>query len=121
VVKAPEERSHVFDDPRNVRLLIRVFFACCAVLLLLDLVVHRHASFDGGELRQETWFGFYGFYGFLACVLLVLVAKGLRRVLGRAEDYYGPPQPVGEPEDGSGPLEPGVAGAPDAKRRGRNA
>jgi hypothetical protein len=120
VVKAREERRHVFDDPRNVRLLIRVFFACCAFLLLLDLVVHRHASFTGGELRQETWFGFYGFYGFLACVLLVMVAKGLRRVLGRAEDYYGPPQPVGDPEDGSGPLERGVAGSADAPR-GRDA
>ena len=33
-------------------------------------------------------FGFYAFFGFIACVALVLIAKQLRRVLLRREDYY---------------------------------
>lgn len=90
------ERRHLFDDPRNVRLVVRLLLACCALLLLLDLVVHRHPSFAGGELPLETWFGFFAFYGFVACVLLVLAAKQMRRVLQRPEDYYGPPQPAGD-------------------------
>jgi hypothetical protein len=32
--------------------------------------------------------GFYAFYGFVACVLLVLIAKQMRKVLMRKEDYY---------------------------------
>jgi Na+/melibiose symporter-like transporter len=55
----------------------------CVLLLLADLVLHRHV-----EHALEGWFGFYAFYGFVACVTLVLVARGLRRVLMRREDYY---------------------------------
>lgn len=118
----PTERRHLFDDPRNVRRLIVVFLVCCAVLLLLDLVAHRHASFSGGELEVETWFGFYAFYGFVACVLLVLLAKEMRRVLQRPEDYYGPPQPSGDAEvEAAGGAPPSPASAPGSEgsdRRG---
>ena len=30
----------------------------------------------------------YGIFGFVACVALVLIAKQLRKVLMRREDYY---------------------------------
>jgi hypothetical protein len=33
-------------------------------------------------------FGFYGWFGFVACVALVLIAKQLRRIVMRPEDYY---------------------------------
>ena len=36
----------------------------------------------------EALFGFYGIYGFVACVILVLLAKEMRRILMRREDYY---------------------------------
>jgi hypothetical protein len=52
-------------------------------LLLLDFVLHRHISHSWEHLP-----GFYAFYGFVACVLLVLVAKEMRTVLKRREDYY---------------------------------
>ena len=87
--------------------IIRVFFTCCAVLIALDALFLRHASFHehaesssaalgGGHavtghavhFPYEMWFGFYCLYGFAACVLLVLVAKQLRRVLMRGERYY---------------------------------
>ena len=32
--------------------------------------------------------GFYAGYGFVACVLLVLIAKEMRKLLMRREDYY---------------------------------
>ena len=79
----PDKKRYWLDDPRNVTVLYRGLWAIGILLVLLDLVVHRHAEagFDG-------WFGFYGFYGFVACVVLVIAAKWLRRAVMRPEDYY---------------------------------
>ena len=78
-----KEKQHIFDNPRNIKRLLRVFFTLCAVLLLLDLVHHRHAI----HAWEHLW-GFYGIFAFVACVALVLIAKQLRKVLMRSEDYY---------------------------------
>ena len=78
-----KEKQHIFDNPRNVKRLLWVFYAVCAVLLLLDIVHHRHMIH-----RWEHLWGFYGIFGFLACVALVLIAKEMRKVLMRPEDYY---------------------------------
>ena len=85
-----DDKQHVFDDPKNIKLLIRIFFVCCAILLIIDLpfIHHRHLSFADGVMPLEGWFGFYAFYGFVACVLLVLAAKVMRKVLMRSEEYY---------------------------------
>ncbi len=77
------ERPHVFDKPQNVKLVLRVFYALCAIVLLLDLVYHRHVI----HAWENLW-GFYGLFGFLACVALVLIAKEMRKVVMRREDYY---------------------------------
>ena len=82
------EKKHLFDQPRNVRRLIWVFFVLCALLLGLELLFHRHLCFDEGVFPVEGWFGFYAIYGFVACVLLVLTATQMRKVLMRREDYY---------------------------------
>lgn len=84
----PSEKKHLFDAPRNVYRLLGSFFALCAVLLGTDLLFHRHLSFAEGVFPVEGWFGFYAIYGFVACVLLVLLATQLRKVLMRREDYY---------------------------------
>lgn len=73
-----------FDDPRRVRLVMRSFYALCALALAAEWAIHKHAGHPA-----EAWFGFHGAYGFLAIVVLVLLAKGLRRVVLRPEDYYG--------------------------------
>ncbi len=87
-----DKRSHYFDDPAKVKKFIRFLIGCCVFLFLLDGIFyleHKHLSFHGeDEFPAEGWFGFYGVYGFVACVLLVLVAKQLRKVLMRGEDYY---------------------------------
>ena len=36
----------------------------------------------------EGLWGFYAIYGFVACVILVLLAKEMRKLLMRDEDYY---------------------------------
>lgn len=76
-------RRYWLDRPENVTSLYRGLWAVGAVLVLLDLVVHRHE-----ELGFAEWFGFFGLYGFVACVGLVLSAKQLRRAVMRSEDYY---------------------------------
>ncbi|MDP7344178.1 MAG: hypothetical protein QGI52_05645 [Alphaproteobacteria bacterium] len=71
------------EKRKNLVLMVRIFLAVCILLLLLNLVIHRHELFT-----WEGWFGFYGFYGFVACVTLVLAARLLRRLVMRREDYY---------------------------------
>jgi len=77
------ERKYLFDKPRNVRLFFRLFYVACAVLLLLEFVVHRNVYHP-----WERLWAFYGVYGFIGVSFLVLAAKQLRKVVGRPEDYY---------------------------------
>ena len=78
-----DEREHFFDKPGNVRKILRIFYVICGGLLLLDWVYHRHVI----HAWEHLW-GFYAIYGFVACVVLVLVAKEMRKALMRSEDYY---------------------------------
>lgn len=79
-----EEELAMFDKPQNVKRLLIVFFISVVLLLLVDLVYHRHTVFP-----WEGWFGFYAVFGFVACVVLVIVAKYvLRPMVMRDEDYY---------------------------------
>ncbi len=93
VVLLPDDgRKHFFDDPKNVRKVIRILVAVCVVLFLFDglfFILHKHLSFQEGLFPLEGWFGFYGIYGFVACVVLVLAAKYLlQKQVRRREDYY---------------------------------
>ena len=78
------DKKHLFDNPANVRRLLYALHALCAILLLADFAFDRHA-----EHPVEALWGFYALYGFVACVTLVLLAKGLRRMVVRREDHYG--------------------------------
>lgn len=82
-MKNEAKKGYWLDRPENVTKLYRGLWIFGAVLVLADLVVHRHA-----EVAFDGWFGFYGLYGFVACVALVLAAKLLRRGVMRSEDYY---------------------------------
>jgi hypothetical protein len=79
----PDEKRYWLDDPRNVNRLVHGFYIACGVVLAIDILVPKH-----GPFAVEHIYGFYGIFGFVACVALVLIAKQLRRVLMRPEDYY---------------------------------
>ena len=76
------------DDPVNVKRFIRWFFISCGFMAVLDLVFILHLRHKHVEFSFEGFPFFYCFYGLGACVLLVLVAKQLRKILKRDEDYY---------------------------------
>ena len=78
-----EPRKYWLDRSENVTKLYRGLWVAGIALLALDLFLHKHEEFD-----FAAWFGFYGVFGFFACVVLVLIAKNLRGVLMRSEDYY---------------------------------
>lgn len=77
------EKKYLFDDPKNVKRVLYILYSCCALLLILDFVIHRHVMHS-----WENLWGFYPLYGFVGCVILVLVATWMRSFLMRDEDYY---------------------------------
>ena len=83
-----------FDDPNNVKWILRVFYALCVLLVLADFVVHRHVYMSWEALPT-----FYALYGFVACVVLVVIAKEMRKVLMRKEDYYATDENEGGEQD----------------------
>lgn len=83
---APDDgdgRTHMFDKPENVARVRQALYALCAISVVAELFIHRHV-----EHPWEVTPLFYCLYGFAACVILVLVAKEMRKVLMRDEDYY---------------------------------
>ena len=79
----PEQKKYLFDNPRNVSLVVRGLYLVCIVLILLDFIVHRHIT-----VAWESFPGFYSLFGFVACVAIVLISILLRKILRRGEDYY---------------------------------
>lgn len=71
------------DSARNRRRLRLWFYAALVALLAADALVPKH-----GHFPWEQAPGFYAAYGFIGCVGLIFVARLLRRLVGRREDYY---------------------------------
>jgi hypothetical protein len=77
------KKTEIFERPRNVRRLLAAFFVFLGGLLVAGLWVEGHPHF-----YWEAAPNFPAAYGFVAYVVLIYLAKGLRRVLKRPEDYY---------------------------------
>lgn len=78
-----KQRQYWLDDSRNVDKIFWSLVGVCILLAAADFFYHPH-----GHFSWEEWINFYGFYGFISCVGLVLVAKQMRKLLMRKEDYY---------------------------------
>ncbi|MGH1460750.1 MAG: hypothetical protein ACRBB6_01820 [Neptuniibacter sp.] len=76
-------KKDFLDNPKNVKRIVHALVACCVILFGLDFILHRHTQHPWEEM-----FGFYAIYGFVSCVILVLLAKELRKLIMRSEDYY---------------------------------
>ncbi|NVJ60984.1 MAG: hypothetical protein HWE27_11370 [Gammaproteobacteria bacterium] len=78
------EKNHLFDNPQNVKRLMNGLYVCCGILLILDFIISRYSKHP-----LEWIWGFYPIYGFVGCVILVIVAKWMRKLIMRDENYYG--------------------------------
>ena len=77
------EPQGFFDKPENASKMLKVFYVICGLLVAADFVVHRHIYHDWEKIPA-----FYAIYGFVGCVILVLIAREMRKFLMRGEDYY---------------------------------
>jgi len=75
-----DDKKYFFDKPKNIRWMMRSFYAICILLVIADFII---IPLDG-----ETVPAFYAIFGFVACVVLVVLAKAMRKVVMRQEDYY---------------------------------
>jgi hypothetical protein len=73
----------LFDDPKNVKRLLGIFYASLVVLLVVDFFIHKHAEFPWEDAPN-----FFAVYGFVSCVLLIYIAKVLRIFIKKDEKYY---------------------------------
>lgn len=71
------------EQPQTIRKITIALAVISALLLVIDIWIHKHSDFA----LEHLW-GFYGFFGLVGCLVLVMVAKGFRALLMRGEDYY---------------------------------
>ncbi|OPX20331.1 MAG: hypothetical protein BZ151_04530 [Desulfobacca sp. 4484_104] len=79
-----KEKQYLFDKPANIKRFFWIFYFVLVLLLVLDLLLPKHAIFP-----WEDWPQFYAAFGFVSFVALVLAAKYvLRPLVMRKEEYY---------------------------------
>ena len=71
------------DNPVIQKRIRYSLYVICGLLVIVDLLVNRHTY-----LPVEDIPAFFAFYGFASLVGLVVVAKALRKLVARNEDYY---------------------------------
>ena len=72
----------------------RIWWALVCVTLILcmaDFFYHKHTAFKPGTLGAEIdqFWAFYAVFAFFITIGLISIAKVLRRILMRSDDYYG--------------------------------
>lgn len=78
-----DRKKYLFDRPENVKRLLNGLYVICIMLIILDFIIHRHTTMGWEKIPA-----FYAIYGFVACVALVVIAKRMRKVVMRKENYY---------------------------------
>ena len=71
------------EKPGAGKRVLIVLLAICAVLALADFAYHKHAYFHIEEIPF-----IYAVYGFVSYATVIFLAKGLRLIIRRPEDYY---------------------------------
>lgn len=84
------------DRPEAVKRFFMVFWVICGLLLAAELLLLGAENAHPHPLEERMRLLVYPVYGFLSFWFLVLVAKPMRKLLIRPEDYY---------QEGSGDAE----------------
>ena len=77
-----DHKPNSVPPPWAGRILV-IFFALSAVFLGIDFLYGREVHHP-----LEEWKAFYPVFGFVGIALLIIIAKGLRLLVMRREDYY---------------------------------
>ena len=84
-----DEKKYWLEEPGNINKIFYGVIGLCVlvalpkVLTLLDILL-----FKQGRFELADFFVFYTFFGVVGYVMMILLAKKLRRFLMRDEDYY---------------------------------
>ncbi|HIA99123.1 MAG TPA: hypothetical protein EYO30_03915 [Gemmatimonadetes bacterium] len=84
------------DKPKAVRRFFFAVYLICGALLVAEFLLFGVENAHPHPLEESMRFLVYPIYGFISFWLLVLIAKPMRKLLIRPEDYY---------EGGSGDAE----------------
>ena len=79
----PKRELTFLDSPQNRRRIRKYFYISLVLLLAIDLFISKHGHFAW----EEAPF-FFAVYGFIGCVGLIFIAKVLRLLVKRKENYY---------------------------------
>ena len=82
-MKPQGEKERFLDRQENVDRLLWGVTIVGVLVLLVDFFFHRHSYHP----LERLW-GFYGIFGAVAIIVLVQLAKLLRKLVMRDEDYY---------------------------------
>ena len=82
---APKEPIGWMDKADFVKRLFWILYVLAGLLVIAELVLGRPTEHPH---PYEGPFGFYAVYGFISFWFLVLVARPMRTLLIRSEDYY---------------------------------
>ena len=86
------------DRPDTVKRLFTIFYVICAALIAAEILLVGTENPHATPLEGRMRFLVYPVYGFASFWFLVLVARPMRKLLIRSEDYY---EGGGKYEEGS--------------------
>ena len=76
------------DKPEAVRRFFFAVYLICGALLVAEFFLFSAENAHPHPLEESVRFLVYPMYGFISFWFLVLVAKPMRKLLIRSEDYY---------------------------------
>lgn len=84
-------RPGLFWVSRRAALIaVRAGLVAASLSILVEYLYPFSAAAHGVKrVAALEFLGSYAIYGFVGCVLLVLLGRGLRRLVRRDEDHYG--------------------------------
>ena len=81
----PKEPIGWMDKPDVVKRFFLIFYVICTILLIAEFIFGKETSHP----HPWEWLPlFYAVWGFISFWFLVLVARPMRSLLIRSEDYY---------------------------------
>ncbi|SUZ92710.1 uncharacterized protein METZ01_LOCUS45564 [marine metagenome] len=76
------------DKPNAVRRFFLAVYLICGALLVAEFLLFGVENAHPHPLEESMRFLVYPIYGFISFWFLVLIAKPMRKLLIRPEDYY---------------------------------